>query len=367
MFLHNYLYYHLFIVTFATVITSIGIPSILHVTHSYHLFDDPNLFRKTHGNSIPRLGGIAIFLGFIITFSMFCMTAKSLPYNYLIASCIILFAMGLKDDLSGVNPSTKFLIQLTVCLILVVLGNIRLASMFGLFGIYELSYFVSIGLSIFILLLIVNAFNLIDGIDGLAAITGILTNGAFAAMFIYIHQYELASVSLTMAGSILGFLRYNITPAKIFMGDTGALLIGLISALMALKLIEAAMNGYGESHQVEYVPILTFAILIGPIYDTARVFIVRIANGNSPFKADRGHIHHRILTLGFNHIQTTMILTMINITAVVIVLLFKDYGNSILALLIITPFSIANWIITFFIKSREHKSWRTRNLSTKIR
>src|SRR6202012_3289466 len=140
------------------------------------------------------------------------------------------------------------------------------------FGIYELPYFVSAILSILIIILIVNAFNLIDGIDGLAATTGIIANGAFAILFIYLKQYELAAVSFAMAGSILGFLKFNLTPAKIFMGDTGSLLIGLISAVMALKFMEVTMHGDAKMPSLYEAPALTVAILIGPIFDTIRVF-----------------------------------------------------------------------------------------------
>jgi len=234
--------------------------------------------------------------------------------------------------------------------------------LFGVFGIYDLSYLLSVGLSILIILLIVNAFNLIDGVDGLAATTGIIANGTFAALFIYIHQYELAAVSLAMVGAIFGFLRFNITPAKIFMGDTGSLLIGLISAVMALKFMEVNKLANGSAPQIYSVPALTFAILIGPIFDTIRVFIIRIAKGTSPFVADRNHTHHRMLRLGFNHLQTTLILTSINVISIVMVLLFKNYGNSILILLIIGVSLIFNWTVTFFLRSKERESLALRNL-----
>jgi UDP-N-acetylmuramyl pentapeptide phosphotransferase/UDP-N-acetylglucosamine-1-phosphate transferase len=289
------------------------------------------------------------------------MTDKSLPINYLLTGCIILFAMGLKDDLSGVNSSTKFLIQFIVCAILVVLGDIRLTSMYGVFGIYDLSYFLSVGLSILIILMVVNAFNLIDGIDGLAATTGIIANGAFAALFIYIRQYELAAVSLAMVGAIIGFLKFNITPAKIFMGDTGSLLIGLISAVMAIKFMQTnnVVNGVSEIYSV---PALTFAILIGPIFDTARVFIIRIASGVSPFIADRNHIHHRMLKLGFNHLQTTIILASFNMASIAMVFLLKNYGNTALIILIIGGSIAFNWMITFFIRSKERETLALKNL-----
>jgi UDP-GlcNAc:undecaprenyl-phosphate GlcNAc-1-phosphate transferase len=362
-FLHNYSFvYYSFVVIVSTLITSFAIPSILHVARFRHLYDDLGHFRKLHDHGIPRLGGVAIFVGFTITSLLFCMIDKSLPINYLLTACIILFAMGLKDDLAGVNSNTKFIIQFVVCAILVVLGDIRLNSMYGVFGIYELPYLVSVFISVFIFLLIVNAFNLIDGIDGLAATTGIVANGTFAALFIYIRQYELAAVSLAMVGSVIGFLRFNITPAKIFMGDTGSLLIGLISGVMALKFMEVG-NLHTTKPPVNYpVAALTFAILIGPIFDTVRVFIVRIASGVSPFTADRNHIHHRMLRLGFNHLQTVIILTSINIASIVMVLLFKGYGNSVLILLIVLVSLVFNWMITFFLRSKERESLALRNL-----
>ncbi|MEP6614575.1 MAG: MraY family glycosyltransferase [Mucilaginibacter sp.] len=364
-FLHNYTFvYYIFIVAVSLLITSFAIPSILHVARFRHLYDDLGHFRKEHDHGIPRLGGVAIFVGFTITSLLFCMTDKSLPINYLLTACIILFAMGIKDDLSGVNSNTKFIIQFIVCAILVILGNIRLTSMYGVFGIYEMPYVVSAGLSILIILLIVNAFNLIDGIDGLAATTGIIANGAFAILFIYVKQYELAAVSFAMAGSILGFLRFNITPAKIFMGDTGSLLIGLISAVMALKFIEVNMLAPASAKMptVYEAPALAVAILIGPIFDTIRVFVVRIANGGSPFVADRNHIHHRMLKLGLSHLQTTLILTATNILTIFMVLLLKGYGNTILITLIVSMSMAFNWLITFFLRSKERESLAFRNL-----
>jgi UDP-GlcNAc:undecaprenyl-phosphate GlcNAc-1-phosphate transferase len=364
-FLHNYpLVYYIIIVTVSVLITLLSIPSILHVARARHLYDDLGHFRKQHDHGIPRLGGVAIFVSFTITSLLFSMTDKSLPINYMLTACIILFAMGLKDDLSGVNSRTKFYIQFVVATILVLCGNIRLTSMYGVFGIYNLPYWPSVALSVLIIILIVNAFNLIDGIDGLAATTGIVVNGCFAAMFIYMHQYELAAVSLAMVGAIFGFLKFNLTPAKIFMGDTGSLLIGLISVIMAIKFIELNKFTNLKTPEVFSAPALAVAILIGPIFDTLRVFVLRISTGVSPFNADRNHIHHRMLKLGFNHLQTTLILAGINVLCVAMVLWFRSYGNSILLGLILAVCLMFNWTITFFIRSKERESLALRNLFT---
>lgn len=362
-YLHAYPFvYYLFIVAFSILITLLSIPSILHVARERHMYDDLGHFRKQHDHGIPRLGGVAIFVSFTITTLLFSMADRSLPINYLLTACIILFAMGIKDDLSGVNSRTKFLIQFIVAAILVLSGDIRLSSMYGVLGIYDLPYWPSVGLSILIIILVVNAFNLIDGIDGLAATTGIIANGTFAAMFIYMHQYSLAAVALAMVGAIFGFLKFNLTPAKIFMGDTGSLLIGLISVVMAIKFIELNKIAPGKTAEIFSAPALALAILIGPIFDTIRVFVLRIANGASPFSADRNHIHHRMLRLGFTHLQTTLLLAGINIVSIGLVLFFQGYGNSILLVVIFVLSLLFNWMITFFIRSKERENVALRNL-----
>jgi UDP-N-acetylmuramyl pentapeptide phosphotransferase/UDP-N-acetylglucosamine-1-phosphate transferase len=356
--------YYVIIVFVSILITLIAIPSILHVARLRHLYDDLGHFRKQHDHGIPRLGGVAIFVSFTITSLLFSMTDKSLPINYLLTACIILFAMGLKDDLSGVNSRTKFFIQFIVASILVLLGNIRLTSMYGVFGIYNLHYWPSVALSVLTIILIINAFNLIDGIDSLAGATGIVANGSFSILFIYMHQYELAAVSLAMAGAIIGFLKFNITPAKIFMGDTGSLLIGLISVVMAIKFIELNKFTSVKSPDIYSAPAVAVAILIGPIFDTLRVFVLRISSGVSPFQADRKHIHHRMLRLGFTHLQTTLILIGLNLLCVIMAILFRSYGNTILLAMILGVCLLFNWAISFFIRSKERESLATRNLFT---
>lgn len=267
--------------------------------------------------------------------------------------------MGLKDDLSGVNSSTKFLIQFIVAAILVLLGDVRVTSMYGIFNIFNLPYVPSAILSILLIMLIVNAFNLIDGIDSLAAITGIIVNSTFALLFIYIKQYELSAICLAIVGATVGFLRYNITPAKIFMGDTGALLIGLISAVMAIKYIE--ISKYASTSTFT-APALTVAILIGPVFDTLRVFTIRILSRKSPFEADRNHMHHRLLKLGFDHLQATLCLSALNLVAIGIVLVFSDLSNTLLITLILLILIVFNWLVTFCIRSKERENLALRNL-----
>jgi UDP-GlcNAc:undecaprenyl-phosphate GlcNAc-1-phosphate transferase len=359
---HYQFIYYVSIVAFAALLSVIAIPSILHIARARHLYDDIGHFRKQHDHGIPRLGGVAIFVSFIVTTLIFSIVDSSFSIGYLLTASIILFIMGLKDDLSGVNSSTKFLVQFVVALILVVLGDIRLTSMYGVFGIYDLPFIISSALSILVIIMVVNAFNLIDGIDGLAGITGIVANCVFATLFIYTHQYALAVISLTLIGAIIGFLKFNITPAKIFMGDTGSLFIGLISVVLAIKLIELNKFETVGIPQIISAPALTVAIMIGPIFDTTRVFFIRVVSGMSPFSADRNHIHHRILRLGYTHLQTTMILAALNIVSIGLALVFAEIGNFALIAIIFILSMLFNWGITFLIRSQDRESVALRNL-----
>jgi UDP-GlcNAc:undecaprenyl-phosphate GlcNAc-1-phosphate transferase len=354
--------YYICIFGFAALLSAAVIPSILHVARARHLYDDIGHFRKQHDHGIPRLGGVAIFISFTVTALVFSIIEKDFSIGYLLAASLILFSMGLKDDLWGVNSSTKILVQFVVALILVMLGDIRLTSMYGVFGLYELPFAVSAALSITVIIMIINAFNLVDGIDGLAGVSGVIANSIFAGLFIYAHQYELAVISLILVGAVTGFLKYNITPAKIFMGDTGSLFIGLISVVMAIKLIE--LNKYAPVGipQLASAPALMVAILIGPIFDTTRVFFLRVISGVSPFTADRNHIHHRILRLGYTHMQTTVLLAILNIATVVWVFACSDLGNFVLIAIIFISSILFNWLITFLIRSRERECVALRNL-----
>ncbi|MFD2145623.1 MraY family glycosyltransferase [Mucilaginibacter antarcticus] len=362
LFLHHQTIYYICILVFAGSFSTAVIPSILHVARARHLYDDIGHFRKQHDQGIPRLGGVAIFMSFTVTALVLSIIDKNFPVGYLLTASIILFIMGLKDDLSGVNSITKIAVQFIVALILVVLGDIRLTSMYGVFGLYDLPFVVSAALSVVVIIMIINAFNLIDGIDGLAGVTGIIANSAFSALFIYTKQYEFAVVSVMLVGAIVGFLRFNITPAKIFMGDTGSLFIGLITVVMAIKLIELNNVEVANVAYIASAPALTIAILIGPIFDTLRVFCLRIINGISPFTADRNHIHHRMLRLGYTHLQTTLTLAGLNIVTIALTYLFTGLGNFLLIAIIFGSSMLFNWAITFMIRSRERETLALRNL-----
>lgn len=351
--------YHALVIIVATVVSFIAIPSIMFVAKERHLYDDIQSHRKEHDHGIPRLGGVAIFCSFTIVSLLFAKYDAFLPTNILLTACIILFAIGLKDDLASASPYTKFIMQFLVAAILATLGNVRITSLYGVFNVHELAFSVSLVLSVIIIMFIVNAFNLIDGIDGLAGTIGLIVNLTFAILFIHMGQVEMASLAFSMVGAIVGFLYFNYSPARIFMGDTGSLLIGLISVVLAIKFIELnkfdGLNGYPVFFSA---PAIAVAIIIIPLFDTFRVFALRVLKKQSPFMGDRNHIHHRILRLGFTHTQTTLALALTNILFIYLALSFTELGNFGLIFMFLFICIFINWITTVLIRVKDRKAFK---------
>lgn len=357
---YNPLYFGI-VIAFSFLIVVVVIPSIIHVANKCLLFDDTAIDHKNHSKGISRLGGVAIFCSFTITSLLLSKTNDFQIFNYLLVSCIILFAVGLKDDLAGVNPSTKFIMQLVVAIIMVLLGDVRLTSMYSVFNLYELNYWVSIGLSILIIMFITNAFNLIDGIDGLLGITGLIVSLTFGMVFAHMGQPVYACIAFSIVGATTGFLFFNISPARIFMGDTGSLLIGLISAVLSIKFIE--LNKTDGSHIVYYnaAPSIAVAVLIIPIYDAIRVFILRIVKKGSPFIGDNSHIHHRLLLLNLNHLQATFVLLVFNVFIISVALSLRHLGNFALIGILFVICILFNFILVYLIRSKKRKSYNLIN------
>lgn len=305
----------------ALFLVLVATPALIKVAKLKHLVDEPGEARKLHRRSVPTLGGIMIFAGTIISYCLWFpsraswklgsnydpLTALS-EFKYVLASMFILFFLGLKDDIIGVSPSKKLLIHLIVGVILVFMADIRLTQFWGLLGVDDLPYSVSVVISMFIYVVIVNAINLIDGVDGLAAGTGFIASIAFTYWFYKTGDLPLALLAIGLGGSLMGFLFFNWQPAKLFMGDSGSLIIGVVMFVLVMKMIEFPPYRLSVAMSDVSKPVLAMAILAYPLIDTLRVFIIRTSRGRSPFSADKNHIHHRLLALGLTHRQVCMTL-----------------------------------------------------------
>lgn len=300
-----------FVVLFTT-------PSLIKVAKLKHLVDEPGEDRKLHKKRIPTIGGIAIFSSILFSYALWFpddsvsnhnLAASLQEFKYIVACLLILFFVGVKDDIIGTAPVKKLVAHIIVAFILLIMAGIEITSMHGLFGIKQ--SFPDSGsafLTIFVYIVIVNSINLIDGLDGLAAGIGCIAGGFFGTWFILAGYLPLALLSLILSGALLGFLVFNFSPAKIFMGDSGSLTIGAIVSILAIRLIEMPTVSAPEFIHNVNTPVMAMCILVYPLVDTLRVFTIRAIKGRSPFSADKNHIHHRILALGYTHAQTVLML-----------------------------------------------------------
>ena len=309
----------------AFLITFFAIPVIIEVAKNKKLFDEPDE-RKVHKAVIPTLGGLGIFAGFILATLMGVpANISNQPLQYFMAAALVIFFLGIKDDILVLSATKKFVGQLVAAGILIRFGGIQINDMHGLFGIHEIPHVASVILTLFTVIVITNSFNLIDGVDGLAGSLGLLTAIVFGIYFLLIGQTMFAVMALALAGSLSAFLIFNFSPAKIFMGDTGSLLIGLLNSIFVIKFISVAGSSI---YPVESAPAIGFAILIVPLFDTLRVFSLRIFNRRSPFSPDRNHIHHFLLDLGLSHRMISVVCVSANIVFIVLAYSLRSIGTN---------------------------------------
>lgn len=292
----------------AAFITGVSIPVIVSVAWKKGLIDQPKSRRKIHQNGIPTLGGLGIFLGLMIAYPLWVGEFASEHSTYLKAALVILFAAGMKDDLLTLDSKKKALVQLFAALILVLGGGVMIGQADGFLGVSHFPLFFSIAFTVFAFVVIINAYNLIDGVDGLAGSQSLIGSILFGAWFLINGHWGDAFVAAVLAGTMIGFLYHNRYPARIFMGDTGSLVVGLVMATMAFRMI--TLNNASPVLSFHTPTIFAFSIMIIPMFDTLRVIILRLLNKRSPLKADQRHLHHCLLRLGLGHTATCLVLNL---------------------------------------------------------
>jgi UDP-N-acetylmuramyl pentapeptide phosphotransferase/UDP-N-acetylglucosamine-1-phosphate transferase len=329
------------------IITFLAIPIVLQIAEEKKLFDVPDE-RKIHKVPVPSLGGVGIFGGFLLASLLSISSRQNSEFQYFFAAAVIIFLLGLKDDLVVLSASKKFVGQMVAASILIHLGGIRITSMHGLFGFTELSEGVSIALSYLTIIVVINSFNLIDGVDGLAGSLGLVTMLLFGIYFFGIQMPAYSLLAFAMAGSLLAFLIFNHHPAKIFMGDSGSLMLGLVNSILVIKFITIA-DSHAIAIPIESSVVVGIAILIVPLVDTLRVFSIRIFRGSSPFTPDRNHVHHLLLERGFKHPGITFFCVVLNLLFIAVAYFGRSLGPTYL-LLVILGMSFSGLALLFYYK-----------------
>ncbi len=336
-----------------------SIPTIIKISRRKNLMDEPGI-RSSHLRKIPNLGGIAIFYSIGICASVFAYELFDL-YKFLFASMIILLYVGVMDDIVVMRAYKKLLVQVLVSVLIVVGSDIRIRNLFGVFGVYELNYFLSVIFSVVTFIILINAFNLIDGIDGLAGGYSVICSALFGISYFRLgaYNYPLVILSAVIIGAVLAFLYYNLSnyrSVKIFMGDTGSMLLGFLLAFTAVCFIDIFIDknipGVPRYH-LQSAPVIAVAILILPIVDTLNVILIRLSLKKSPFEADKNHIHHRVLKLGVTHRRATFYILCYYLFVVAVAYFLRHLEDNLLLMIIMALGLLGAYIPNIILKYRK--------------
>ncbi len=340
------------------LITFLSIPTIIKISRRKNLMDEPGQ-RSSHERKIPNLGGVSLFFAISVSASIYAYQLFDL-YKFLFASLVILLYIGVMDDIVVMRAYKKLLAQVIVSTLLVIGSDVRIRNFFGVFGLYELNYFLSVVISVFTFIILINAFNLIDGIDGLAGSYGTICFALFGISYYRLgeYNYPLVILSTSIIGAVLGFLYYNLLDKskKIFMGDTGSMVLGFLLTFTAICFIDIfiAKRGVGVVYyHLQSAPVIAVAILILPIIDTLNVIIIRLAEKRSPFEADKNHIHHKLLKLGLTHKKATLYIIIYYLIIITIVYFLRHIEVNLLLTIILFLGFLGAYLPDIFMKKNK--------------
>ncbi len=306
---------------FAFLFVMLSVPSVIRMAEQKRWFDEPSSIKK-HTRAVSKLGGFAIFGGVIFSVLMFVDKELFTEFRYPLAGFVILFLAGFLDDINPITPWQKLLVQLLAAVILVVPGNITLASFYGFLGLYELPYSLIVLSSVFLMVAISNAYNSIDGVDLLATINGFWVTLIIGLWLYLTYQFNSAVIAIAVSGALAAFVYFNSPPAKIFLGDSGTMPIGMLIAMLLIKSVETA-GVYEGRFAIANAPVLAYSLVAIPVFDLARLSYLRMIKGRSPFSGDRNHIHHSLLDKGWSHLQTSLAINIAGVIVFVLTLLFS--------------------------------------------
>ncbi len=312
----------------------IGMPVVVRIAKAKGFVVRPNK-RMSHTGEVPNVGGLNICFSFMLTYLLFEFNQMSQSQFFLIGLFAIM-AVGFIDDVLILTPIAKILGETLAGIALIGFADIRLTHLHGIFGIEQIGIIPSYLLSLFVLLAIINAINLIDGVDGLASGLGMLYCIFFAIYFHLAGEISWSILGICMVGALAVFFIYNVfgSREKIFMGDSGSLLLGYLLTAFVFHFCE--INAYHEVPEVLHMsaaPAVAICVLTVPIYDTIRVSLTRIKQHRSPFEPDKNHIHHLLLRTGLNHIQTTCVLLSVSVLFIGLAILGRNWNPWVLLII----------------------------------
>jgi UDP-GlcNAc:undecaprenyl-phosphate/decaprenyl-phosphate GlcNAc-1-phosphate transferase len=340
----------------AFVISLVLTPEIIKIAHAYEVHDQIDE-RKIHTHKVPRFGGVAIFFGFLISALLVSTLSDYVLNAPLIIALLLIVIVGFRDDFLPLQAKYKLIVEVLAALLVIHFGQIRLESMHGLFGLGQLPLWASYALSVFVLIVVTNAVNLIDGIDGLAGTFTSLFFGAYGTWFLLANNLSVSILCFSVVGANLGFLVFNYR-TQIFMGDTGSLMLGFLGAVVSMIFLQDnAILPTGHPLRMDSPILLICSLLAFPLVDTLRVFVIRVREGRSPFSADKNHLHHLLIALDLPHYQATLILCATSGFFGLLAYLFQGV-NDLLGILLATGLALA---LSHWLKKRSGAYLQAKN------
>ena len=317
----------------------LGLPIVVRIAKAKGFVVRPNK-RMSHTGEVPNIGGLCIYVSVMFSYLLFDFSQITSNQFFLIGIAAIM-VIGFVDDVLVLSPLTKLLGEAFAGIALIGFGDLRITHLHGIFGIGEIGVVPSYLISLFVLIAIINAINLIDGVDGLASGLGMLYCLFFAVYFHLVGSTSWSILAICMIGALAVFFIYNVfgKKGKIFMGDSGSLLLGYLITAFVFRFCEQnAYHVVPEVYHMSAAPAVAICVLTIPIFDTIRVSITRIKQHRSPFQPDKNHIHHLLLRVGLNHIQTTCVLLSVSVLFIGLAVLGRNWN---IWLLLFADFALA--------------------------
>ena len=356
LFSENLWFTAVFVFLLSFSVAYFALPSVIYVVKQKNLMDSPNE-RSSHKEKTPTLGGISFFVSIVFTLMVFRPFDIDQVGINILSGVGVLFFVGLKDDLVGVKPSTKIIGQIIATLMLFFSTDLKITTLDGFLNITDIPYWTSVFISCAIVMAIVNSYNLIDGINGSASMVGMVIFSGFAYVFYDAEMYYYFLLSILCIGFLLAFLRYNLSNKKrVFMGDTGSMIVGFILAVLAIKFFALDTSSLESAviNPANKVWVLLSIIFI-PFFDTTRVFTTRIIRHGKPFKADRSHIHHVFIDyLKLSHAKASILLASINLSVFIVILCLNTYLSSLWLGVLLTSIFIILSAMLFYVNRSYH-------------
>ena len=363
----------------AFIVTAVVYPHVLRFAQRKNIVDNPDA-RKLQRVPVPVMGGTTVFVGMSVAVAALFFISPDPRIWKLMILLTVMYLVGLLDDIKGVAVAFRFFIEVTVVWLMIILMDVKIDNFYGLFGVNVIPDVVSIPLTLIAGVGIINAINMIDGIDGYCSAFGIMVCITFAILFFFVDDSSMFTLAIIIIGALIPFFFHNVFgyTSKMFLGDSGSLMLGTILTFFIINTLSRNSLCLRYEHATLSIPALALAILAVPIFDTIKVMIIRMSNGSSPFRPDKRHLHHVFIDLNFTHLATSVIIVGINIIILDAMMIswVLGLGKEGQLFLVILLSLVLVWGVYFYITRQMHynndegteiyRAWNSRNHRSKL-